>query len=242
ECLPCHPDCAFCDGPNANEYCDTSCLSCRGPHTFSCTSCRDGQTLDGHSRCVPSADKCLSHQYADQDGECHQCHNHCHRCSGPGKAHCLSCNQGHFLLILYRALENFSVSVAYGTCVDECTSGFYEDVLAQKCEPCHPSCDSCVGGNRHECLTCKAHLFREGKDRCLPTCPEGFYHDVAHRTCEPCHASCRTCSGTKPLSSSSHRVKHMQMSGLRQETVESLENVHNSRKNFSNSTGLIRQC
>lgn len=78
--------------------CDASCLMCFGPHASSCTSCREGQILDGNSRCVSSANKCLPHQYTDQHGECHPCHKYCYRCSGPGKTHCLSCNPRHLLL------------------------------------------------------------------------------------------------------------------------------------------------
>lgn len=56
-----------------------------------------------------------------------------------------------------------------GTCVDQCPTGYYEQESGQKCEPCHASCKSCVGKHNHECLTCKAHLFREGKE-CVETC------------------------------------------------------------------------
>lgn len=78
--------------------CDASCLTCSGPHASSCTSCREGLRLEGHGHCAPSPSKCLPHQYANQDGECHPCHKYCHRCSGPRKTECLSCNQRHLLL------------------------------------------------------------------------------------------------------------------------------------------------
>lgn len=139
---------------------------------------------------MPSANKCLPRQYADQDGECHPCHKYCHRCSGPGKTHCLSCNQRHLLLsesslahefskvcMCWKALRasvtclcNLScVFVADGTCMDGCPTGYYEDESGQKCEPCHPSCQSCIGKHSHECIACKNHLFREGKE-CVETC------------------------------------------------------------------------
>lgn len=187
--------------------CEASCLTCSGPHAGSCTSCREDQRLDGHDHCVPSANKCSPRQYADQDGECHPCHKYCHRCSGPGKTHCLSCNQKHLLLsesslvfckglvnspevcLSWKALSRhlwlvcaaawsfcvfsfffvFLFFGADGTCVDECPAGYYEEESGQKCEPCHPSCDTCVGKHSHECLACKTHLFREGKE-CVETC------------------------------------------------------------------------
>ncbi|CAB1448387.1 unnamed protein product [Pleuronectes platessa] len=160
--------------------CDVSCLTCFGPNAGSCTSCREGQRLEGHGQCVPSTDKCLPHQYADHDGECHPCHKYCHRCSGPRKAQCLSCNPRHLLL--------------NGTCVDQCPSGHYGDESGQRCEPCHPSCEACMGKHGHECLTCKAHLFREGKE-CVETCQHGHYGNGESRTCEKCDPSCGECVG-----------------------------------------------
>ncbi|XP_071751056.2 proprotein convertase subtilisin/kexin type 5 [Centroberyx gerrardi] len=160
--------------------CDVSCLTCYGPHAGSCTSCREGQKLDGHGHCGPPANKCSPHHYADQDEECHLCHKYCHQCSGPGKTHCLSCNQKHLLL--------------NGTCTDECPTGYYQDETGQKCESCHPACLSCMGKHSHECLTCKAHLFREGKE-CVETCQHSYYGNVASRMCERCDPSCGECIG-----------------------------------------------
>ncbi|KAM7368833.1 hypothetical protein PAMP_013140 [Pampus punctatissimus] len=160
--------------------CDASCLTCFGPNAGSCSSCREGQKLEGHGHCVSSANTCSPHQYADQDGECHSCHKYCHRCSGPSKTHCLSCNQRHLLL--------------NGTCVVECPTGYYEDESGKKCVSCHPSCQSCVGKQSHECLACKAHLFREGKE-CVETCQHSHYGNAASRMCEKCDPSCGECIG-----------------------------------------------
>nr|XP_040052772.1 proprotein convertase subtilisin/kexin type 5 isoform X2 [Gasterosteus aculeatus aculeatus] len=211
ECLRCHPDCALCDGPKANDCdacvdpeaalhngaclaacpshayrdaitgeckdCAASCLTCS--HAGSCTGCREGQRLEGRGHCVPLPDSCSPEQYADQRGECHRCHKYCHRCSGPGKTHCLSCNQRHLLL--------------NGTCVDGCPEGFYEE-SGQTCEPCHASCRSCVGKHGHECLACKIHLFREAKE-CVETCQHSHYGNTGSGLCERCDPSCSECAG-----------------------------------------------
>ncbi|XP_028273367.1 proprotein convertase subtilisin/kexin type 5 [Parambassis ranga] len=180
-CLPACPSHTYRHATTGDcEDCDASCLTCFGPNADSCTSCREDQRLDGHGHCVPSANKCSPHQYADQDGECHPCHKYCHRCSGPGKAHCLSCNPRHLLL--------------NGTCVDVCPAGYYEEESGQKCEACHASCQSCVGKRSHECLTCKAHLFREGKE-CMETCQHSHYGNTTSRMCEKCDPSCGECIG-----------------------------------------------
>ncbi|XP_047425540.1 proprotein convertase subtilisin/kexin type 5 isoform X2 [Mugil cephalus] len=180
-CLPACPSHTYRDAVTGHcKDCDASCLTCFGPHAGSCTSCREDQRLDGHNRCTPSPGKCLPHQYADQDGECRHCHKYCHRCSGPGQTHCLSCNPRHLLL--------------NGTCVDECPAGHYEEGSGQKCEPCHASCQSCVGKHSHECLTCRAHLFREGKE-CVETCLHSHYGNAASGMCEKCDPSCGECIG-----------------------------------------------
>ncbi|KAF3848600.1 hypothetical protein F7725_015097 [Dissostichus mawsoni] len=138
----------------------------------------EGERLEGH--CLP-ANHCSPHQYTDLGGGCHLCHKYCLRCSGPGKSHCLSCNQRHLLL--------------NGTCVDKCPVGHYEDESGQKCEPCHPSCQSCVGKHSHECLVCKTHLFREGKE-CVETCQQhSHYGNTGSRMCEKCDPSCGECIG-----------------------------------------------
>ncbi|KAM9307095.1 proprotein convertase subtilisin/kexin type 5 [Pholidichthys leucotaenia] len=221
ECASCHPDCALCDGPDASDCddcsdpeatlhngacltacgprtyrdavtgdckdCDASCLTCSGPHAGSCTSCREGegQRPDAHGRCVPPASECSPRQYAGQDGECHPCHKYCRGCSGPAKTQCLSCNPRHLLLD--------------GTCVDGCPAGFYgadeeEEESGQRCEPCHASCQSCVGKQSNECLTCRPHLFREGKE-CVETCQHSHYGNTASRMCEKCDPSCGECIG-----------------------------------------------
>ncbi|KAM4634072.1 proprotein convertase subtilisin/kexin type 5 [Polymixia lowei] len=161
--------------------CDASCLTCSGPHAGSCLSCREGHRLDGHGQCVPVANKCSPHHYADLGGECHPCHKYCHKCSGPSKTHCISCHQKHVLL--------------NGTCMDDCPTGYYQDETGQMCEPCHSGCLSCMGKHSHECLTCKTHLFREGKE-CVETCQPSHYGNVASRMCERCDPTCGECIGS----------------------------------------------
>uniref|UniRef100_A0A8C6SBJ3 TNFR-Cys domain-containing protein n=1 Tax=Neogobius melanostomus TaxID=47308 RepID=A0A8C6SBJ3_9GOBI len=108
-------------------------------------------------------------------GECHPCHKYCHRCSGPGANHCLTCNQEHLLH-------------------SKCPAGYYRDEIGLKCEPCHSSCESCVGKHSNECLSCKSSLFREGKE-CVDICQHSHYGNPSSRTCEQCDPSCRECSG-----------------------------------------------
>uniref|UniRef100_A0A3B3BV29 Growth factor receptor domain-containing protein n=1 Tax=Oryzias melastigma TaxID=30732 RepID=A0A3B3BV29_ORYME len=80
-----------------------------------------------------------------------------------------------------------------GSCVDECPAGYFKEESGQKCEPCHASCQTCVGKNSLQCLTCKAHLFREAKE-CVETCQPGHYGNSDSRTCEKCDPSCGECT------------------------------------------------
>lgn len=89
--------------PTFSPECHESCLTCAGPHADACTSCKQHHTLDGQGRCVRPASACAPRQYADQDGECHPCHDSCVGCWGPGKSHCLSCTQRHLLLGEWRS-------------------------------------------------------------------------------------------------------------------------------------------
>lgn len=166
--------------------CDESCLTCSGPHTDACTSCRQHHRLDGLGRCVRPASACSPHQYADQDGECRPCHKYCGGCWGPGTSHCLSCTQRLLLLsesrsdtqVIHKKISgsrrcSFTLNVsADGTCVAECPEGYHGEESEQKCGACHRSCQSCVGASSHQCLICAARLFREGK-QCVETCQPG---------------------------------------------------------------------
>ncbi|KAF3848647.1 hypothetical protein F7725_015144 [Dissostichus mawsoni] len=200
ECTHCPPACQQCDPlGRCTDTDQRECVRCHltvhyvtVPTTTTVTPARtpgplctagpgerlEGERLEGH--CLP-ANHCSPHQYTDLGGGCHLCHKYCLRCSGPGKSHCLSCNQRHLLL--------------NGTCVDKCPVGHYEDESGQKCEPCHPSCQSCVGKHSHECLVCKTHLFREGKE-CVETCQQhSHYGNTGSRMCEKCDPSCGECIG-----------------------------------------------
>lgn len=77
--------------------CDKSCLTCSGHEPSSCLSCDTNRHIDASGHCVWYSE-CSLHSYMDHNGDCQQCHKLCHRCSGPGKDNCLSCNEPNFLL------------------------------------------------------------------------------------------------------------------------------------------------
>ncbi|XP_076025577.1 proprotein convertase subtilisin/kexin type 5-like, partial [Genypterus blacodes] len=180
ECLPECPTNTYYDhSTNECRECDGSCLTCSGPDPSSCLSCDADRRQDSSGHCVWYS-RCSLHTFMSQDGECEQCHQLCHRCSGAGKDRCLSCNK-------HRLLLNSS-------CVDECPLGFYVDSEDGVCERCHFSCLSCVGRHSVQCDACKPGFYKEG-NTCVQSCSEGHYGNASSRVCERCDPACSSCLG-----------------------------------------------
>uniref|UniRef100_A0A3Q3JJF1 Growth factor receptor domain-containing protein n=1 Tax=Monopterus albus TaxID=43700 RepID=A0A3Q3JJF1_MONAL len=186
ECVRCYADCASCDGPGFDDcdechnpkavrYNGESCLTCSGHEPSSCLSCDANRRKDASGHCVWLS-QCSLHSYMDQNERCQPCHKLCHRCSGPGKDHCLSCTETHFLL--------------NSTCVLECPVGYYaKDSDERECERCHFSCESCVGRHSVQCVTCKPGFFKHGSS-CVETCSERLEHRYTKCAVEVCCEIC----------------------------------------------------
>ncbi|KAJ3604400.1 hypothetical protein NHX12_029141 [Muraenolepis orangiensis] len=213
ECMRCHGDCTSCGGPNADDCeacrdpgavrynglcltqcpstayydqhmedcrdCAKSCLTCSGHESSSCLSCEGNRRIDETGHCVWYS-HCSLHTYMDAGGQCLLCDPLCHHCSGPRKDQCLNCNATRFLL--------------NNSCVEECPTGYYDDVEGQACRRCHESCVSCMGPHSVECVTCKPGLFRQGPS-CVERCSESHYGNTTSGLCERCEPSCSRCSG-----------------------------------------------
>ncbi|KAM3611892.1 uncharacterized protein V6R79_025475 [Siganus canaliculatus] len=180
KCLTQCPDKTYKDSTtNECRDCDKSCLSCSGQEASSCLTCDTNRRKDASGHCV-WVSECSMHSYADQNGDCQQCHKLCHSCSGPGKDHCLSCNEPNILL--------------NSTCVPKCPEGYYEDKEARVCERCHFSCQTCDGHHSLDCITCKNQFFKQGS-HCVEVCSESHFGNTSTRVCDRCDPSCRQCRG-----------------------------------------------
>uniref|UniRef100_A0A3Q1HH90 Uncharacterized protein n=1 Tax=Acanthochromis polyacanthus TaxID=80966 RepID=A0A3Q1HH90_9TELE len=205
ECVRCHADCGTCDGPGFDD-----CIECRHEPS-SCLSCDTDRRKDASGHCV-WYHQCALQSYMDQNGECQQCHKLCHRCSGPGKDHCLSCNEPYFLmsesnmcfslsfmLLIYKKdtsspeVLTLHLCPSDDTCVQECPVGYYADKDVRVCERCHFTCQSCVGHHSVECVTCKPGFFKQGIN-CVETCSERLVEQTT-MLCERCDPSCSNCWG-----------------------------------------------
>ncbi|XP_024861243.1 proprotein convertase subtilisin/kexin type 5 [Kryptolebias marmoratus] len=182
ECLPSCPSNTYYDKSiNECKGCDESCLTCSGHEPFDCLSCDANRRKDATGHCAWSSE-CPVGSYVDQNGECHQCHSLCRQCHGPGKDHCLSCSEHHFLL--------------NNTCVETCPVGYYVEGKGEGvCQFCYFSCESCVGRHSEQCVTCRPEFFKHGSS-CVKTCPDSHFGNMSSMVCERCDPSCSKCSGS----------------------------------------------
>ncbi|KAG8011985.1 Proprotein convertase subtilisin/kexin type 5 [Nibea albiflora] len=170
----------FIDRVSIVPGCDKSCLTCSGHEPSDCLSCDTNRRKDASGHCVWFME-CPMLSYMDQNLQCKPCHKSCHRCSGPGQDHCLSCDEPNFLL--------------NSTCVRTCPAGYYgEDRDERVCERCHFSCQSCAGHHSVQCVTCKTGFFKQGSS-CVEFCSEGHFGNTSTMVCERCDPSCSQCWG-----------------------------------------------
>ena len=65
-----------------------------------------------------------------------------------------------------------------------------------KCQDCHPSCQSCYGPNSDNCLQCtNDYSLNIETHTCSKSCHRKFYKDRKTNICKPCHYSCTSCFG-----------------------------------------------
>ncbi|XP_049434017.1 proprotein convertase subtilisin/kexin type 5b isoform X1 [Epinephelus fuscoguttatus] len=181
ECLAKCPSSTYYDATtNECRDCDRSCLTCSGHEPSSCLTCDTNRRKDASGHCVWFS-QCPLSSYMDHNGDCRPCHKLCHRCSGSGQDHCLSCNPPYFIL--------------NSTCVEECPVGYYaEDKDERACERCHFSCKSCAGRHSLQCVDCRSGFFKQGSS-CVETCSESHFGNTTTMVCERCDPSCTKCWG-----------------------------------------------
>ncbi|EAR90508.3 zinc finger lsd1 subclass family protein (macronuclear) [Tetrahymena thermophila SB210] len=125
---------------NSNQYpdiisdeckqCDISCLSCNGPYSSNCTSCRQG-LFQLNNTCVQD---CGDNNFViPQTNICQNCYLNCKTCSGPSSSQCNSCLNGFIFL--------------NNSCHQNCPSNYYDDQQQMReCKLCNSYCKEGCGG------------------------------------------------------------------------------------------------
>ncbi|XP_075432321.1 proprotein convertase subtilisin/kexin type 5-like [Ascaphus truei] len=175
-CLFYCPEGYFQDVEGLCQACDSSCWSC-DENKMKCLSCADGLYLE-NSKCLPN---CSLRYYPDKDGSCKRCLAHCNMCTDDS-----TCSECSYLYLLFN-----------GTCKATCPGGYYEDLDAGKCIPCHNSCATCSGTSADDCETCPFANPKLYQGWCLENCPTGTFYNSAFKECQECHRTCAKCSGSE---------------------------------------------
>nr|XP_027811077.1 proprotein convertase subtilisin/kexin type 6 isoform X3 [Marmota flaviventris] len=113
------------------------------------------------------------------------CHPECGNkgCNGPNADQCLNCV--HF------SLGNAKTG---RKCVSSCPLGYFGDTAARRCRRCHKGCETCLGRNLTQCLSCRRGFYHHQEtNTCVTLCPAGFYADESQKNCLKCHPSCKKC-------------------------------------------------
>ncbi|KAL4469881.1 hypothetical protein ABPG72_011102 [Tetrahymena utriculariae] len=163
--------------------CDSSCLSCFGQGSSSCSICsQSGYYISTklNNQCVPQCDTTQA-QYVDSNTNPQQ--YYCRQCSES----CLICNNSTSCTI--------------------CKQGYY--LNGNICSPCDSSCLSCFGPGSNNCLICQQsgyYISIKQNNICILQCDTSQQQYVDNTTnlqqmyCKQCDKSCLTCSnGTSCL-------------------------------------------
>lgn len=182
---PCRCISAFFPDPDAKSCkpCYASCLTCNGSSPSNCQTCISNATFAG-GNCPCDQGFFL----VQVPASCTTCDPTCLDCQGGTGNECVSCSSGDASMI---------GSAGHGYC--QCNQGFFPDLTAANCTPCHISCLACTGPDSSMCTKChiKAILNSISPNTC--SCLDGFYPSTNSNNCQPCNLTCLTCSG--PLDS-----------------------------------------
>lgn len=118
---------------------------------------------------------------------CQNCATYCLECTGPAKAHCVTCDN----------LHSFKSTIT-SECVLCESNQFGDDVTAHACVNCHSSCKTCSGAADTQCLSCDASkayfvVISAISKKCI-ACAARQYGEDATQQCKNCIANCVTCS------------------------------------------------
>ena len=204
-CAPCHSSCLTCDGPNSDD-----CLTCKdsnkkinGPISGVCL-CADPNCFN----CAASSPACTvckpSFFFDPVEAICKICNPSCQTCTGPSASDCLTCNNLNYQLASPTDNSCICKTKDCQECSDpsspcqRCTVGFTLDTSDQICKTCHSSCKECSALGPNSCTACQIDktLFTQTSTACSPTSTDsGCCFSCLVSDCLTCQSDgvCHTC-------------------------------------------------
>nr|KAI8744868.1 epidermal growth factor receptor-like isoform X1 [Biomphalaria glabrata] len=172
-CLPCHPFCRGCTGPEevvksggctscvmGQKESPTDPIYCINPEVTICDA--------GYFQTYSNIRSNSSHRLTQTTlTYCERCHHLCENCTLAGPAHCDSCK--------FARHEN--------VCESNCPSLYYMDSKTKDCFKCHEDCRGrCFGPSSSDCAACanfKVYVNSNGtKFNCTKECPPELPYKV----------------------------------------------------------------
>jgi hypothetical protein len=215
--------CSYCNAPGEQRQLDgtCNCVSVYQPTASGCQPCpansqyssgqqrclcNSGYSLSATGLCVPqcpsgayfdsSLGRCVcqqSNQYVI-DGYCQVCVVNTHYDSVSGRCVCDAGYAKNSYDQCQRCDLNSRYNAAGTACL--CNDGYFGTGFI--CSLCDPTCRTCSGPGRSQCLSCNSSAPSSGY--CLVTCPSGQYRDSTNQ-CQACSANCLACTSAITCSS-----------------------------------------
>ncbi|KAG7168269.1 Extracellular matrix protein FRAS1-like, partial [Homarus americanus] len=180
--------------------CDPRCHTCSGPGHRSCQSCHKGATLHQRAAGAKCLTKCYHRHYLASDSTCQTCHSSCKVCTlditNTSTSFCVHCKS--------------SRKISEGEhCVHECSHGYFHDQESNRCQKCHPSCETCMGTQLNNCKTCPKGTKLTDEGICEEgSCPSGSYL-TPENSCQSCDGGCEICSSDGSTCLTCPPTKHL---------------------------------
>ena len=184
-CVSCNVDGYYQDTiAQTCNTCDLSCQTCTGAAATNCLTCNTGKYLLAANNSCVACD--VDGYYQDTLAQtCEACDTSCQTCSGSAATSCVSCPTGKYLL------------ASNSSCVSCDVDGYYQDTIAQSCNTCDSSCETCNGTAAINCLSCDTGKYLLATNNSCVSCDvDGYYQDTLTQTCNVCDPDCQTCNGS----------------------------------------------
>ncbi|EAR94687.2 latrophilin/CL-like GPS domain protein (macronuclear) [Tetrahymena thermophila SB210] len=190
QCSPCPTGCTLCNG---NTY--QQCTAADNLHTFlnsgdSSTYYSDSCKLGYYFVQLPKPTD-LNIQCLKCDPNCLGCQSYSKTLTTPNGKQCTSCSSGSFL------------DSNLQQCVQQCSSGYFQNKTTNTCDKCYTTCKECVAGTMNDCTTaCQNGATIQIFDStnlnifsCVLSCSMGYYLNVnvTPIQCQQCPQQCATC-------------------------------------------------